>query len=43
MELGLFKVKETVVMHTNKSPEVVPTVKVTGKGQLYFIKYFLDN
>lgn len=42
MELGLFKVKETVINHSDGSISVSKTVKVTGKGQLYFVNKFLQ-
>lgn len=42
MELGLFKVKETVINHSDGSISISKTVKVTGKGQLYFVNKFLQ-
>lgn len=42
MELRLFKVKETVINHSDGSISVSKTVKVTGKGQLYFVNKFLQ-
>ena len=41
MELGLFKIKETVVNHSSGYTSVNKTPKVTGKGQQYFINKFL--
>lgn len=37
MELGLFRIKETTVTHTDGHTTVSRTPKVTGKGQRYFI------
>lgn len=41
MELGLFRIKETVINHSNGHTTVSKTVKVTGKGQQYFVNKFL--
>lgn len=41
MELGLFKVKETAITHSDGHITISKTTKVTGKGQQYFINYFL--
>jgi len=41
MELGLFKVKETAVTHSDGHVTISKTPKVTGKGQSYFIEKFL--
>ena len=43
MELGLFEIKETAISHSNGTISVNKTVKVTGKGQQYFISKFLEN
>lgn len=43
MELGLFKIKETVVTHSDGHVTVHKTTKVTGKGQQYFINKFLPQ
>lgn len=43
MELGLFRVKETAVTHSDGHVTVSKTPKVTGKGQQYFIERFLDG
>lgn len=41
MELGLFEIKETVITHADGHTSINKTVKVTGKGQQYFINKFL--
>lgn len=41
MELELFEIKETVITHSDGHTSVNKTVKVTGKGQQYFINKFL--
>lgn len=43
MELGLFKIKETAVTHSDGHVTVSKTPKVTGKGQEYFVSRFLDG
>lgn len=43
MDLGLFKVKETTVVHSDGHTSINKTPKVTGKGQLYFVERFLDG
>ena len=43
MNLGLFKVKETLITRTDGSQSINFTTKVTGKGQSYFINYFLSG
>lgn len=43
MELGLFRVKETAVTHSDGHVTVSKTPKVTGKGQQYFVERFLDG
>lgn len=43
MNMGLFKVKETAVTHTDGSVTITKTTKVTGKGQQYFIRRFLNE
>lgn len=40
MELGLFKIKETAITHSDGHVTVSKTVKVTGKRQQYFINKF---
>lgn len=42
MEQGLFDIKETAVTHSDGHISVSKTVKVTGKGQQYFINKFLS-
>lgn len=42
MELGLFKIKETAITHSDGHVTVSKTVKVTGKGQQYFINKFAE-
>lgn len=41
MEMKLFRVKETVVTHADGHTTVSKTMKVTGKGQVYFVNKFL--
>lgn len=41
MELGLFEIKERTVNEPNGSVRITKTTKVTGKGQIYFVKKFL--
>lgn len=41
MELGLFKIKETSITHSDGHISISKTTKVTGKGQGYFINKFL--
>lgn len=43
MELGLFEIKETTVNHPDGHISVSKTVKVTAKGQLYFVNKFLEK
>jgi anti-repressor protein len=43
MELGLFKIKETAITHSDGHVTVNKTTKVTGKGQQYFVSYFLKG
>lgn len=40
MDLGLFKVKETSIGHSDGHVTISSTPKVTGKGQLYFVNKF---
>lgn len=42
MDLELFKVKETVINHSDGHTSISKTPKVTGKGQQYFINKFLN-
>lgn len=43
MDLELFKIKETTVVHSDGHTSINKTPKVTGKGQLYFVERFLDG
>ena len=43
MEMKLFRVKETVVTHSDGHTTVNKTPKVTGKGQIYFVNKFLRD
>lgn len=43
MELGLFRVKETAITHSDGHVTISKTTKVTGKGQQYFINLFLGK
>lgn len=40
MEKGLFRIKETAVTHADGHVTVSKTVKVTGRGQNYFVNKF---
>ena len=40
MEMGLFRIKETAVTHADGHVTVSKTVKVTGRGQNYFVNKF---
>lgn len=41
IEMGLFRVKETAITHSDGHVTISKTTKVTGKGQSYFINKFL--
>jgi anti-repressor protein len=43
MELGLFRVKETAITHSDGHVTISKTTKVTGNGQQYFINLFLGR
>ena len=43
MEMKLFRVKETVVTHSDGHTTISKTTKVTGKGQVYFVNKFLNG
>lgn len=43
MNLGLFEIKETPVVHNNGTTTINITPKVTGKGQTYFITKFFEQ
>ena len=40
MDLGLFRVKETAVAHSDGHVTIHRTAKVTGKGQTYFVERY---
>lgn len=40
MDLGLFKIKETVITHADGHVTISKTPKVTGKGQAYFVNRY---
>ena len=42
MEMGLFRIKETAITHSDGRVSLNKTPKVTGKGQLYFINRYAD-
>ena len=43
MELGLFKVRESTRVHSDGHTSIDKTTKVTGKGQIYLINYYLKK
>ena len=43
MEMKLFEIKESTITHPDGHISVSKTVKVTGKGQQYFINKFLNK
>lgn len=43
MDMGLFEVKETSITHSDGHISVNKTVKVTGKGQIYFVNKFVPK
>jgi len=43
MEQGLFRIKETVVTHSDGHVSVSKTPKIAGKGQQYFINIFISE
>lgn len=43
MDMGLFRIKETAISHSDGHTTISKTVKVTGKGQQYFVNLFLGN
>ncbi|MFT4227958.1 phage antirepressor [Micropruina sp.] len=43
MELGLFRIKETAITHSDGHVTVSKTPKVTGKGQRYFVERYLRS
>lgn len=42
MDMGLFRIKETAVTHSDGHVTVTRTPKVTGKGQAYFVSRFIE-
>lgn len=40
MDLGLFRIKETAIIHSDGHVTINRTAKVTGKGQTYFISRY---
>lgn len=42
MDLGLFRIKETAVTHSDGHVTISRTPKVTGKGQQYFVKRYCE-
>lgn len=43
MDMGLFRIKETAVTHSDGHVTVTRTPKVTGKGQRFFVDKFVDD
>ena len=43
MNLGLFRIIETAITHSDGHVTIAKTAKITGKGQVYFTKYFLTH
>lgn len=43
MDLGLFRIKETAVTHSDGHVTINRTAKVTGKGQTYFISRYCPD
>lgn len=43
MDMGLFRIKETAVTHSDGHVTVTRTPKVTGKGQRYFVDKFIED
>lgn len=42
MDMGLFRIKETTVNHSDGHTSISKTPKVTGKGQIYFVNKLLS-
>lgn len=40
MELGLMRIKETCITHSDGRISTKPTTKITGKGQVYFVNRY---
>lgn len=43
MELGLFRIKETAITHSDGHVTISRTPKVTGKGQRYFVERYCNG
>ena len=43
MEMGLFRIKETAITHSDGRVSLNKTPKVTGKGQQYFVNRFIGK
>lgn len=43
MDMGLFEIKETTVVHSDGHITVSKTPKVTGKGQVYFVNRYCNR
>lgn len=43
MELKLFEIKETLIVHSDGHTTTSKTPKVTGKGQIYFVNIFMKK
>ena len=43
MEVELFEIKETSIVHADGHTSISKTPKVTGKGQVYFVNLFLSG
>ena len=43
MELGLMQIKETTINHPDGHISVAKTVKITGKGQQYFVNRYCEK
>ena len=43
MEMELFEIKETTIVHADGHTHINKTPKVTGKGQVYFMNLFLSG
>lgn len=43
VEQGLFEIKETTVVHSDGHTSINKTLKVTGKGQVYFVNQFMKH
>lgn len=43
MEMGLFEIEETTIVHADGHTHISKTPKVTGKGQVYFVDLFLSG